>query len=526
MRDWRCSTKPRQPSSRPRNAIGKPRSTVCAASCWRPPRSRQLQRGRVRLRRATVARSTSRVDRARARSSCARRSRCRCCGRPRVARAKRASCWRPSMSGSRKAGKRPICARRRAPGRTRRSNPPRARSDSSQRRSVNGRSETPRLAGPKRNGIGFAKRSSSAWQRVRVAGSFLPIYGPLPPSTQVVPSEVLKPDGTVDDRATAALLEISLPVTLSRQQIREEDLSSALLQFRRRATQLGQLEDWFIFNGTYPSIELFANARRCSLNRRRRPGSRTTVQTSRYLKHLTPREWAPMNGTPTPIAGVNQNLQKEGMRQRNPGALGLIEGPRVKGEEKRPKVQQARQTLQRAHQARRRVQQARQALDEILSFDLDNDGLMQAIVSAINSLEEQGYVAPYVCVFGRNPFEAAFTSIDNSTVLPRDRIEPLIGRELLHASAIDVPPHRFDLYKAHLGTKEWRSRGVLLSMADEPIDLALAAEATAGVQASGPGRPLRVLRLRALCPPNQGRQGYRAPEVQEAIGAATSSANS
>ena len=47
-----------------------------------------------------------------------------------------------------------------------------------------------------------------AWQRVRVAGSFLPIYGPLPPSTTVVPSEVLEPDGSVDDRATADLLEI------------------------------------------------------------------------------------------------------------------------------------------------------------------------------------------------------------------------------------------------------------------------------------------------------------------------------
>src|SRR5215471_7225376 len=94
-----------------------------------------------------------------------------------------------------------------------------------------------------------------AWQRVRVAGSFLPVYGPLPPSTQVVPSEVLDAaDGSVDNRATAALIEIALPVALSPQQIWEEDLSSALLQFRRRATQLGQLEDWFIFNGTYPSV--------------------------------------------------------------------------------------------------------------------------------------------------------------------------------------------------------------------------------------------------------------------------------
>src|SRR4029077_9279135 len=92
-----------------------------------------------------------------------------------------------------------------------------------------------------------------AWQRVRIAGSFLPVYGPLPPGTQVVPSEVFDHDGTIDDQATAVLVEISLPVTLTRQQVREEDLSSALLQFRRRATQVGQLEDWYVFNGTYPS---------------------------------------------------------------------------------------------------------------------------------------------------------------------------------------------------------------------------------------------------------------------------------
>jgi uncharacterized linocin/CFP29 family protein len=336
-----------------------------------------------------------------------------------------------------------------------------------------------------------------AWQRVRVAGSFLPIYGPLPPSTQVVPSEVVRDDGTVDDRATATLLEIALPVTLSRQQIREEDLSSALLQFRRRATQLGQIEDWFIFNGTYHSIRLPSNARaQLEQEAKDKPGLPYYRPNLPYLKDLAPKEWAVMSGTPTPIASENQSLQIEGMHQRNPGALGLIEGPRVEREEKAPQVQQAQrllqalrlapQALRRAPQALRRVpqalqqalqqvQQAQQARDKI--FPLDNDGLVQAIVNAINSLEEQGYVAPYVCVFGRNPFEAAYTSIDNSTVLPRDRIEPLIGRELLHASAIDVLPHKFKLYDAKLGQGDWQSRGVLLSMADEPIDLALAAEA-------------------------------------------------
>lgn len=321
-----------------------------------------------------------------------------------------------------------------------------------------------------------------AWQRVRVAGSFLPIYGPLPPSTTVVPSEVLKPDGSVDDRATADLLEIALPVTLSRQQILEEDLSSALLQFRRRATQLGQLEDWFIFNGTYPSIELSGKAEN-EFAKKRKTGLPDYRPALPYLDNLTPSEWAPMSGTPRPIAGVDQIRQKEGMRQRNPGSLGLIEGPRVTREEKHAKQaeqaeraqRQAVQTLVATLKALRQTAEARRVRDEV--SPLNNDGLMQAVVKAINSLEENGYVAPYVCVFGRNPFEAAYKPIKKSTVLPRDRIEPLIGRELLHASSIDVPPQRVDLY-AGLDKEEWQSRGVLLSMADEPIDLALAAEAT------------------------------------------------
>jgi uncharacterized linocin/CFP29 family protein len=275
-----------------------------------------------------------------------------------------------------------------------------------------------------------------AWQRVRVAGSFLPIYGPLPPSTQVVPSEVLKDDGSVDDRATAALIEIDLPVTLSRQQIWEEDLSSALLQFRRRATQLGQLEDWYIFNGTYPSEDDFAPEENGL------PHYRPALAYLNAGDNDTKR--ARISGTPAQIDGLDRNVQLARMRERNPGSLGLIEGPRV----------------QKAQPAAERPQ-------------LNNTGLMQAIVDAIDSLENGGYVAPYVCVFGRRPFQEAFNPINGSTVLPRDRIEPLIGRELLHASGIDIPPQG-----SRVVTEEWQSRGVLLSMADEPIDLALAAEAT------------------------------------------------
>src|SRR4051794_29028755 len=92
----------------------------------------------------------------------------------------------------------------------------------------------------------------SAWQRVRVAGSFLPSYGPLPRNTKVIPSELFQESGWIDDQATAVLSELSLSVVLSRQQINEDDLSSAIIQFRRRASQLAQAEDWYIFNGFFP----------------------------------------------------------------------------------------------------------------------------------------------------------------------------------------------------------------------------------------------------------------------------------
>jgi hypothetical protein len=276
-----------------------------------------------------------------------------------------------------------------------------------------------------------------------------------------------------------------------------------LLQFRRRATQLGQLEDWFIFNGTYPSVEFPLNAPAAVAQEKKAwpPNYRPALP---YLDQLIPKEWAPVSGTPRPIAGVDQIQQKEGRRHRNPGALGLIEGPRVQREEElakkaEPADLEAKRAEQQADAARQAAedassdQQAKDQAEETRKaaetakqqaqqawgkFPLTNDGLMKAIVEAINSLEENGYVAPYVCVFGRNPFQAAYEPINNSTVLPRDRLEPLIGRELLHASGIDVLPQRSELYDPEPDQGDWRSRGVLLSMADEPIDLALAAEAT------------------------------------------------
>jgi len=268
-----------------------------------------------------------------------------------------------------------------------------------------------------------------AWQSVRVGGSFLPVYGALPPSTQIVPSEMFNPDGTVDERSTAPLLEIALPVKLSRQEVLEEDLSSALQQFRRRATQVAQLEDWYIFNGSYPYE--FSGEYHPSYA---------------FLPEQT--DGAPfIEGAPEPIASLE--VQRRGLLLRNPGALGLFEGAKQAG------------AGESAHEWK------------VTAEELNYRTLMRVTVDAMNTLEEHGYVAPYAYVFGRRPFQAAHEPLKNSVTFPRDRIEPLIGREILHASAIDIPPEKHSDLAAR-----WRSRGVLLSLAGDAVDLAVAAEAT------------------------------------------------
>jgi uncharacterized linocin/CFP29 family protein len=293
-----------------------------------------------------------------------------------------------------------------------------------------------------------------AWQSVRVAGSFLPVYDRLPRSTQVVPSEVFDPNGMVDERSVSPLLEIELPVILSRQQVLEEDLSSALLQFRRRATQLGQLEDWYVFNGTYPhDVTTFPG----NVGPTIAVGTEVATQSYRpdysFLNVLVGVNAGPGRSALVPLAPAA--TQATGLRLRNPGSLGLMGGGR---------------TLDQAAAAT-------SVFTVLKPYALSSTGLMNGIVDAINSLELNGYVAPYTCVFGHSPFRRAHESTYGSSVLTRDRLEPLIGREILHASAIDVLPAQFDNYQTPVAD-DWRSRGLLLSSAGEPIDLAIAVEAT------------------------------------------------
>jgi uncharacterized linocin/CFP29 family protein len=113
--------------------------------------------------------------------------------------------------------------------------------------------------------------SDEQWNRIRrviaeearaarVAGNFLPRYGPLDSDAAFVPQEILidaggsgagdpVPGFTVDDTSTLKLSTLQVKVFLRNAQVADPDLTSALIAFRRGANVLARLEDEIIFNG-------------------------------------------------------------------------------------------------------------------------------------------------------------------------------------------------------------------------------------------------------------------------------------
>ena len=92
--------------------------------------------------------------------------------------------------------------------------------------------------------------------RARVAAQFLPLFGPLPPDTQMVPANTLDYSDpgaglrmTVTDFESIRLSTLSVNVYLKNAQVSDPELTSALIMFRRAADIVARIEDATIFNG-------------------------------------------------------------------------------------------------------------------------------------------------------------------------------------------------------------------------------------------------------------------------------------
>jgi uncharacterized linocin/CFP29 family protein len=299
--------------------------------------------------------------------------------------------------------------------------------------------------------------------RARVAASFLPIYGPLPRSTQVVPSERFDETNlAVDDAAVAPIVELQSTVTMSQAQVQEADMSTAVQLFRRATNILTRLEDWTIFNG---KPLLYGNTNRKpvvipqpfsavggedpdwseSFVGRIEGFARDDTQdlVRVRIKGFTPSA----NGLdpelivpPSPAAGSGYNLYQDRedrmynrLLEKNPGALGLFDSAYA-----------------------------------TLDYNFTPYGLVEGVVAAISVLEAQGHVGPFACVLGTRAYQVAHQPFTGETVFARDRIEPLIGRELLRSSTVD--DRQFD-------AQTQDGRGVVISLGGDAVDLAVAIDA-------------------------------------------------
>ncbi len=101
---------------------------------------------------------------------------------------------------------------------------------------------------------------TEAFDKASVASALLTCYGPLPPGTETVRNEQVSetPDKTVridadSEGTTLKLINLTVKVELSNEQVADESLANALLAFRRAANILAQDEDDIVFNGFDPA---------------------------------------------------------------------------------------------------------------------------------------------------------------------------------------------------------------------------------------------------------------------------------
>ena len=89
------------------------------------------------------------------------------------------------------------------------------------------------------------RRAARAW------ATFLPLFGPLPESTDFVRSEDIAIGNqiTIADTDTIKLPTLQVKVYLRGAQMKDPELTSVLALFRRAANLLARLEDAIIFNG-------------------------------------------------------------------------------------------------------------------------------------------------------------------------------------------------------------------------------------------------------------------------------------
>jgi uncharacterized linocin/CFP29 family protein len=266
-------------------------------------------------------------------------------------------------------------------------------------------------------------------RKARVAGNFLPLYGPLEPDAAYVNRELLIPPGqendqgkavdgfTVADSSAIKLSTLQVKVYLKGAQVSDPELTSALIAFRRAANVVARLEDDIIFSG--------------------QPGP---GQSPAGIKN---------------IASGTSKTSGSGTSKTSGTSSGEVIGGEATDGLMGPDARRVFRTStgQTSPTNPRYVVRADQ------SFPTDGEALVTMISKAIAELEARHHFGPFACVLGHGYFNAVQTPATNSMILPQDRILPfLVGGALLRTSSLP------------------EDAGLVIALSGEPIDLVVATD--------------------------------------------------
>lgn len=223
-------------------------------------------------------------------------------------------------------------------------------------------------------------------RKARVAGRFLPLFGPLSADVATVPAHLIEvrtnrhapSESTVnkrlaiDDSDVLPLLTVAVNVFLTATQQADPDLSSALTLFMRAASMIARIEDAIIFRGADWT---------------------TSVQPLISATEVTPINEVVDVSPSSGLTGRRTLLKPSG--NKLPPLTVKVDNAQKRGQ-----------------------------------------GLVELADRGISQLDARGFQGPYALVLSQNLFIDAETPNENSLVLPSDRIKPLLDGPLLRSTVI------------------------------------------------------------------------------------------
>jgi len=261
-------------------------------------------------------------------------------------------------------------------------------------------------------------------QKARVAAQALPTVGTDDPYALAVSNYTLttpalvpprNPQVTarlsVDSDPQLYLTRIGVNVELRSHEAADPSLNAALVKFRRAANVIARVEDGLVFYGRK--------------NTALGPPPVSTLNTT-------------LAGVPAIFDHTNDTHNVPGIYPWGMGPAFVNEGPPIRRGALVP------YTVPVAF-----------ASAALTAGGAPGDGVVNAIIAAINSIERLGYYGPFACFLGDRLFAAICTPAP-TLVLPRDRILPFLQGPLLRSSVIR------------------QTEGVVISLAGSAVELVVA----------------------------------------------------